>query len=81
VLKSPSEVEVISDARYLVKGVNEWLAGWVRRHWRRTDMKLVESENKNARQGITTDDQGVHPPVPPMRRDPRMVSPSPHFAP
>jgi ribonuclease HI len=32
-LKEPCEVEVISDSSYVVKGINEWLHGWVRRNF------------------------------------------------
>ena len=30
-LKEPCEIEVITDASYVVKGINEWLANWVKR--------------------------------------------------
>jgi len=32
-LKEPCEVEVISDSSYVVKAINEWLAGWVRKNF------------------------------------------------
>ena len=32
-LKEPSEVELTSDSQYLVKGMNEWINGWVRKNW------------------------------------------------
>ena len=32
-LKEPCEVEIVSDSSYVVKGINEWLAGWVRRNF------------------------------------------------
>ena len=31
-LKEPCQVEVISDSSYVVKAINEWLAGWVRKN-------------------------------------------------
>lgn len=31
VLKEACEVEVISDSSYVVKGINEWLVGWIKR--------------------------------------------------
>jgi ribonuclease HI len=34
-LKRPCRVIFTSDSQYLVKGMREWLAGWVRRGWRR----------------------------------------------
>jgi ribonuclease HI len=30
-LKEPCQVEVISDSSYVVKGINEWLGGWIKR--------------------------------------------------
>ncbi len=31
VLKSPCKVEIISDSSYVVKGINEWLNGWIKK--------------------------------------------------
>ena len=32
-LKEPCTVEVISDSSYVVKGINEWLEGWIKRNF------------------------------------------------
>ncbi|HEY9190892.1 MAG TPA: ribonuclease HI [Sulfurovum sp.] len=32
-LKEPCDVEIISDSSYVVKAINEWLEGWVRRNF------------------------------------------------
>jgi ribonuclease HI len=32
-LKRPSRVRVFSDSNYIIKGMTEWLPGWVRRKW------------------------------------------------
>lgn len=32
-LKRPCTVTVTTDSQYLVKGMNEWLAGWIRKGW------------------------------------------------
>jgi len=32
-LKEPCEVEVISDSSYVIKAINEWLEGWVRKNF------------------------------------------------
>ena len=32
-LPEPSEVELTSDSQYLVKGMTEWINGWVRKNW------------------------------------------------
>jgi ribonuclease HI len=34
-LKRPCRVIFTSDSQYLVKGMREWMAGWVRRGWQR----------------------------------------------
>ena len=34
-LKEPCEVEVISDSSYVVKAINEWLDGWVRKNFKK----------------------------------------------
>ena len=32
-LKEPCDVEVISDSSYVIKAINEWLEGWVRKNF------------------------------------------------
>lgn len=32
-LKEPCEVTVISDSSYVIRGINEWLEGWVKRNF------------------------------------------------
>ena len=32
-LKRPCRVRLTTDSQYLVKGMNEWLPGWIRRGW------------------------------------------------
>ncbi len=34
-LKEPCQVEVISDSSYVVKGINEWLVGWIARDFKK----------------------------------------------
>lgn len=34
-LKEPCEVDVISDSSYVVKGINEWLGGWIARDFKK----------------------------------------------
>ena len=36
-LKSPSEVEVITDSKYVAQGSAEWMPGWKRNGWRRKE--------------------------------------------
>jgi ribonuclease HI len=35
-LKRPCRVRVTSDSQYVVKAINEWIAGWKRKGWRRS---------------------------------------------
>ncbi len=35
VLKESCDVEVISDSSYVVKGINEWLKGWIAREFKK----------------------------------------------
>jgi len=32
-LKEPCDVTIISDSSYVIKGINEWLEGWVKRNF------------------------------------------------
>jgi ribonuclease HI len=34
-LKEPCEVNVISDSSYVVKGINEWLANWIKKEFKK----------------------------------------------
>lgn len=34
-LKEPCEVEIVSDSSYVVKGINEWLNGWIKRDFKK----------------------------------------------
>jgi len=34
-LKEPCEVEIISDSSYVVKAINEWLDGWVKKDFKK----------------------------------------------
>ena len=40
-LAHPHRVHIITDSQYVVKGMTEWIQGWVRRNWRRPDRKPV----------------------------------------
>jgi ribonuclease HI len=34
-IKEPCEVEIISDSSYVVRGINEWLVGWIKRDFKK----------------------------------------------
>lgn len=40
-LTRPCEVDLATDSQYVVKGINEWLAGWKRKGWRKADGQPV----------------------------------------
>jgi ribonuclease HI len=42
-LKEPCDVEIISDSSYVVKGINEWLSGWIKNNWRNSQKKEVKN--------------------------------------
>jgi ribonuclease HI len=39
-LKTPCDVIFTSDSQYLVRGMNEWVAGWIRRGWKRKEGEI-----------------------------------------
>ena len=43
-LKQPCRVIFTSDSQYLVKGMSEWIAGWVRRSWKRKSGKVENAD-------------------------------------
>jgi ribonuclease HI len=42
-LKEPCEVELISDSKYVVQGINEWLKNWVNNNWKTAAKKPVKN--------------------------------------
>jgi len=34
-LKEPCDVDIVSDSSYVVKGINEWLANWIKRDFKK----------------------------------------------
>lgn len=40
-LKMPSKVKVTTDSNYIVKGMNEWIDGWIRKGWKNSQKKDV----------------------------------------
>ena len=45
VLQRPSRVEVYSDSQYVLKGLEEWLDGWIAKGWRTAGKKPVKNED------------------------------------
>jgi ribonuclease HI len=44
-LKEQCVVEVYSDSQYVVKGMNEWIQGWLARNWVNSQKKPVENQD------------------------------------
>jgi len=42
-LKEPCEVEIISDSKYVVQGINEWLDNWIKNNWKTSTKKPVKN--------------------------------------
>jgi len=43
-LKEPCEVEIISDSKYVVQTINEWLKGWIAKGWRTASKTPVKNQ-------------------------------------
>ncbi len=42
-IKKPSVVDVYSDSQYLLKGLNEWMDGWIAKGWKNSAKKPVKN--------------------------------------
>ena len=42
-LREACSVELHTDSQYLQKGITEWLTGWKKRHWKKSDNKPVKN--------------------------------------
>jgi ribonuclease HI len=40
-LKKPCRIRVTTDSNYIVKGMKEWINGWIRNNWRNSQKKEV----------------------------------------
>ncbi len=43
-LEQPSEVELATDSQYLVKGMTEWINGWIRKNWVNASKQPVKNK-------------------------------------
>ncbi|MFN3431374.1 MAG: ribonuclease HI [Candidatus Sericytochromatia bacterium] len=43
-LKRPSQVKVVSDSQYVIKGMTEWIPGWQKRGWRNAAGEPVKNK-------------------------------------
>ncbi len=44
-LAEPAIVRLISDSKYVVQGLNEWMDGWIRNGWRNASRKPVANQD------------------------------------
>jgi ribonuclease HI len=44
-LKEPCEINLYSDSQYVIKGMTEWIDGWVKKNWRTADKKEVKNND------------------------------------
>ena len=44
-LKKPSTVELTTDSQYLVKGMTEWIDGWIRKNWVNASKQPVKNKD------------------------------------
>lgn len=40
-LKKPCRIRVVTDSSYVVKGMTQWMSGWIKRHWLNSQNKPV----------------------------------------
>jgi len=40
-LNRPCKIRVVTDSKYIVKGMTEWLPGWIKRNWLNSSKKPV----------------------------------------
>ncbi len=43
-LREPTEVELSTDSQYLVKGMTEWIPGWLRKNWVNSQKQPVKNK-------------------------------------
>ncbi len=44
-LKRPCEVKIFTDSSYVVKGMTEWIKGWIAKGWKNSQKKPVENKD------------------------------------
>ena len=44
-LKKPSKIVLTTDSRYVIQGINEWMAGWVARGWKTAAKQPVKNQD------------------------------------
>jgi ribonuclease HI len=44
-LKRPCRVKIVTDSNYVVKGMTEWMPGWLKRNWMNSQKKPVSNQD------------------------------------
>lgn len=44
-LKEPCSVQVVTDSRYVMQGITQWMANWKRNNWKTADRKAVKNQD------------------------------------
>jgi len=44
-LKEPCDVELISDSKYVVQAINQWLYNWIKNNWKTAGKKPVKNQD------------------------------------
>ena len=44
-LKRPCQVILTTDSQYVMKGINEWLAGWKKKGWRNAAKQPIKNQD------------------------------------
>jgi ribonuclease HI len=65
-LKEPCNVEVVSDSSYVVKGINEWLNGWIARDFKKVKnpdlwREYIEVSKQHNVKGVWVRGHNGHP--------------------
>ena len=40
-VKRPCKIKIVTDSNYMVKGMTQWVAGWIKKNWKNTQKKPV----------------------------------------
>jgi ribonuclease HI len=48
-LKQPCEVHIVSDSKYVIQAIQEWLPNWKKNNWIGSNKKEIKNVNINKR--------------------------------
>lgn len=59
-LTRPSTVELYSDSQYVLKGLNEWMAGWKRKGWKTASKQPVKNMDLWKQLDVLSKEHTIH---------------------